>query len=66
MCISIAKLCFAAFPALPTAEGALRRLSVYLSEHQGVPYGTNPAVLYRNYRDSWAFLFGAWIAQSGA
>jgi hypothetical protein len=65
-CISIAKWCFAVFPALTTQKAWTTAYRLYHSEHPGVPYGTNPAVLHGNYRDSLAFLFGAWIAQTGA
>ena|ERR1700733_6786845 len=57
---------FAAFPAITTVEASAAGYRLYLSEHQGVPYGTNPALLLGNYWDSLAFLFGAWIAQTAA
>jgi hypothetical protein len=66
VCISIAKLYFAAFPAITTVEASTAGYRLYLSEHRGVPYGTNQAVLLGNYWDSLAFLFGAWIAQTVA
>jgi hypothetical protein len=60
------QLVFPAFPALTTEKVSSAGYRLYLSEHWGVPYGTNLAALLGNYWDSLAFLFGAWIAQTVA
>jgi hypothetical protein len=62
----MAKMRFAASRRLQQEKAFTAVCRLYLSEHRGVPYGTNPAVLHGNYRDSLAFLFGEWIAQTVA